>query len=118
VNHTSYIGKHKVDSFHADAIKMLTDMGFTMIDFSKVGGGVADALAGAHGEDDFLEFKTGDAPYTEAQKKLRARWRGRKSTTLRSLDAVREWGLRTLHERCRRNAQKQLAPCAHREATP
>jgi hypothetical protein len=130
MNHTSFQRCHKKDAIHDDACRTLHDMGFSVYDSHKAGGGFGDAVVGACMITDILEFKTGNAPYTEAQVKLHKAWRGRPIVTLRSLAAVREWGLRELHERRRQPMPKALlavesvAPgvhvveprCVHRKA--
>jgi hypothetical protein len=111
--HGSFHRRHKVDAIHHEALAFLHDIGFSVADTSKLGGGYPDADVGACGVNDLLEFKTGTAPFTPAQEKFIAEWRGREVVVLRSMPAVKEWGLRTLHER-KRSSQ----PDQHRALTP
>jgi hypothetical protein len=107
VIHSSCYHRHNLDTHHTESCKFLKQIGFSVDDTSKRGGGRQDVCVGAGGVDFRLEFKTGDAPHTEAQEKFHREWRGRKIETLRSLQEVKEWGLRTLHE-LRRRGTKEL----------
>ena len=104
----SFCRRFKKDAIHDDACQTLHDMGFSVHDSHKAGGGFGDAVVGACLITDILEFKTGNAPYTPLQVKFHKEWRGRPIVTLRSLAAVLEWGLRQLHERRRQPMQKAL----------
>jgi len=112
MRHTSYSRRAKKDAIHDDACKFLHDVGGSVFDSHEVGHGLGDALVGLAGETDILEFKTGDEPLTPAQQKFHATWRGRPPVVLRSMAAVKEWALRTLHERRRQAAPKLLKGAA------
>ena len=114
VNHSSYQRRHKVDAIHYEALAWFKDVGFSASDTSKLGDGYPDIALGCSGVDIGVELKTDNAPLTQAQVKAHAAWRGHPRVVLRSMAAVKEWGLRTLHELRRRKAQ----PCAHRALTP
>ena len=115
--HGSHYRKRHLDTHHKDSCAFLKQIGFSIDDTAVRGGGRQDVCVGACGVDFRLEFKTGDAPMTPAQKKFHHEWRGRKIEILRSLDETKAWGLRTLHELCRQPPQKAL-PCVHRAETP
>ena len=103
--HTSFSRRHDVDSHHKASCDFLRQIGFSVDDTSRRGGGRQDVCVGAGGVDFRLEFKTGDAPLREAQAKFHREWRGRKIEILRSLDETKAWGLRTLHELRRASAE-------------
>ena len=98
MSHSSCYRRHHLDSHHVESCKFLQQIGFSIDDTSKRGSGRQDVCVGAGGVDFRLEFKTGDAPSTEAQERFHREWRGRKIVILRSLEETKEWGLRTLHE--------------------
>lgn len=108
MTHTSYSRRAKKDAIHDEACKFLHDVGFSVFDSHKVGGGFGDAVVGAADVNDILEFKTGNAPYTDDQIEFHRTWRGRKPVTLRSMAEVKEWVLRVLHERRRQPERRML----------
>jgi hypothetical protein len=117
MKHSSFQRHYKKDAIHDDACRTLHDMGFSVHDTYKVGNGFGDAVVGACLVTDILEFKTGNAPYTDLQQKFHQNWRGLPIVTLRSLAEVREWGLRVLNERRRHTGRRppNALTCVHRQ---
>jgi len=111
--HGSFHRRHKVDAIHYEALAFLRAVGFSVADTSKLWNGYPDADVGACGVNDLLEFKTGNEPLTPAEEKFHREWRGRPPVILRSMPAVKEWGLRTLHER-----KRSEQPSPSRALTP
>ena len=115
--HSSVYRKHKVDAIHYEALDWFLRVGFSAADTSKLGDGYPDIALGCSGVDIGVELKTDDAPFTPAQTKAHAAWRGHPRVVLRSMAEVKEWGLRTLHELRRGKAQpdphRALEPCVH-----
>jgi Holliday junction resolvase len=91
----------KRDSFHAEAVRFLEAVGFSVYDAAHAGHSLPDLVVGAAGVTDLVELKTGNAPLTDGQAVFLERWRGRPVVVLRSMAAVKEWALRQLHERRR-----------------
>ena len=110
----TYYRKHKVDAIHYEALAWFRAVGFSAEDTSKRGDGYPDIALGCAGVDIGVELKTDNAPLTPAQMVAHAAWRGHPRVILRSMAAVKEWGLRTLHELRRQSAQ----PCVHGSLTP
>jgi Holliday junction resolvase len=101
----------KRDSIHAESARLLRDMGFSVYDAAHAGNDFPDLVVGACDVTDLLELKTGSAPLTSGQLEFHAKWRGRRVVVLRSVEEVREWGIRQLHER-----RRALTPVIYTES--
>jgi hypothetical protein len=107
MSYASYARRHKRDATHGEVAKTLEEFGFSIIDLSGAGGGVSDLLVGLWGVTDLVEVKsTAKATYTDAQIKLRDRWRGSPFVRLENKAQAEEWARRTRHERSRAAAIK------------
>lgn len=82
-----------VDGFQADLVRDLQRMGITVAVTSDVGGGFPDMVLGKFGVTDLAENKVGNAPYTPAQIKFHAEWKGRPILTFRSYEEGIRWGM-------------------------
>jgi hypothetical protein len=118
--HASGSKKHHRDLTHNPIAEILEAFGWKVVDTSAVGPdvpGFPDMVIGQGGITDMVQAKTGDEPFTPAEAKFHAGWRGRPIVVLRSKEETIEWARRERHERRQQSAhvtQKQLGPCVHR----
>ena len=71
----------RVDDNQSDIVKVLEQMGCTVVSLAAVGKGVTDLLVGVSGKNLIIEVKDGSKPpsarkLTDAQKIFHAEWRG------------------------------------------
>jgi Holliday junction resolvase len=101
----------KRDAIHVESVNLLRALGFSVYDAAHAGDSFPDVCVGLAGVTDLIEFKTGNAPLTDGQVVFANNWRGRPVVVLRSVAAVREWGLKQCHERRRDESHRStLSP--------
>lgn len=64
------------DANHDALTGIYQQMGCSVVDISSQGGGIPDAVVGAAGVTDFVEFKTPDGEVEPAQETFYKTWRG------------------------------------------
>lgn len=81
----------KRDTIHKPVVTLLRACGWSVFDAAKVGGGFPDLVIGKCGHTFLAELKTGNAPFTDEQKKFYANWRGAEILVFRSVEEVENW---------------------------
>jgi hypothetical protein len=85
----SYAFSRKDGNHNALAARYL-ELGCSCKDTSAIGGGFPDAIVGAAGITDFVEFKTAEGILEPAQVTFHRDWRGSKIWIVRTADEVLE----------------------------
>ena len=66
----------RVDANHADIVQAFKQMGATVLDLSRVGGGCPDLLVGYRGANVLVEVKIAKGKKNKLQEKFFADWKG------------------------------------------
>lgn len=83
----------RVDANHARIVKAFRQMGCSVHDTSRLGGGFPDLVIGKHGLNVLVEIKDGSKPpsarkLTDDEAQFHAAWKGRVATVLDVDDAT------------------------------
>lgn len=80
----------RTDANHKQIVKAFRDMGFSVVDTSRVGNGFPDLIVGIHGRNGLVEVKDGEKSpsnrkLTDDQERFFDQWRGQ-SSIIESVD--------------------------------
>ena len=79
----------KVDANHSIIVKTLRDLGCSVFDTSRVGGGFPDIVVGRNNKTILVEIKASEkAKYTTAQELFMMNWKGSAVARIDSVDAA------------------------------
>lgn len=79
----------KVDANHSIIVKTLRDLGCSVFDTSRVGGGYPDLTIGKNSKTILVEIKANEkAKYTTAQELFMMNWKGSAVARIDSVDAA------------------------------
>jgi hypothetical protein len=79
----------KVDSNHSIIVKTLRDLGCSVFDTSRVGGGYPDLTIGKNGKTVLVEIKANEkSKFTPAQELFMMNWRGSTVARIDSIDGA------------------------------
>lgn len=79
----------KVDVNHSLIVKTLRDLGCSVFDTSRVGGGFPDIVVGKNNKTILVEIKANEkSPYTTAQELFMMNWKGSAVVRIDSIDSA------------------------------